>query len=186
MWAARLKHDRGAAWARLPKRRRLAQGSADGLPSLPGHVCPGGVVVPPPVAVDGGHVGPGQVGPSFVGDAAGEEDSSSDSVAGFTRQRADFPKVAALSRGRLATASRVASDAGALDAALLSYEQDVYTMNSRRTLKSKVDVWVKLHHLVYGDNVPPFPLDATKVRAVLAVMKASGYRSALLYLSAVR
>eukprot|EP00971_Amphidinium_carterae_P195793 3885225-Amphidinium_carterae.1 len=78
-----------------------------------------------------------------------------------------------MSRGRLAKATSVASDPAALDAALEGYERDVYTANSWKTLRAKVGTWVKLHCLVYGDGVQPFPLDAVKVRAVLAVMKAS-------------
>eukprot|EP00971_Amphidinium_carterae_P329206 6461524-Amphidinium_carterae.1 len=67
----------------------------------------------------------------------GEDDSSSDSVAGVARRRAELPKVAVLSRGRFAMAGRVASDPEALDAALVNYEQEVRCENFRRSLKSK-------------------------------------------------
>eukprot|EP00971_Amphidinium_carterae_P084830 1678727-Amphidinium_carterae.1 len=39
---------------------------------------------------------------------------------------------------------------------------------------------------VYGPEVPVFPLTAGKVRCVMAVFKAAGYRSSPLYLSAAR
>eukprot|EP00971_Amphidinium_carterae_P232770 4619672-Amphidinium_carterae.2 len=101
-------------------------------------------------------------------------------------RRWDFPKRGDKAlRGSPGRLKEVLDNTVELQAALDDYEEDAFAKSSLPALRSRVKRWSEVHGSLFPD-VPLYPLEAARVRACLAVFKASGYKSALLYLSAAR
>eukprot|EP00971_Amphidinium_carterae_P250811 4978722-Amphidinium_carterae.1 len=106
----------------------------------------------------------------------------------LVKRRWDFTSTSTGGRGAKRRALEIADDAAELARADASYEdlEDAYAATSRRTLASRSDTWSALHRRVFADSLEVFPITGAKLGAIVAVLKAAGYKSALAYASAAR
>eukprot|EP00971_Amphidinium_carterae_P069996 1384983-Amphidinium_carterae.1 len=131
-----------------------------------------------------GGVGPG----SPVEVEVGEKGPSALGIAMVVQVLRRLPRIANTpsgSRGSKRRAIEIAGEEELVAAAIENLDDDVYAAKSRSALRSRVKVWGEVHRAAFKE-LPVYPLSLAKVRAIMAILKASGYRSALGYLSAAR
>ena len=187
MWAARLRHDGGAAFAALPKRSVWACAAKSGsVQSGVRHAADG-------QCSDSKHV------------AANREGGSADDVremlefrlqfeswairaatgvvevlpnnfcpARASEGRWDFPK-----RPRLQLKAQGISPEDSLDRSFLlgEYEADVFASTTSSSFVSRLRTWARLHVLWFGNDVWVLPLTPAKVKAVASLLKKGGCAS---------
>ena len=80
----------------------------------------------------------------------------------------------------------VALAAGATDAsranALAVYNERTYAATTNKSRDSTLRTWYRIHESWFGRDIPVLPLDADKIRAVVASMIVARYRSAENYI----
>jgi len=101
------------------------------------------------------------------------------------RSRKDLPRRPAPATPRGSSAHAI-SAVGDKAQALLEYETDVRARSSTDSHAALLAKWIEFHEAWFGSSTPPWPLTATKVRAVMAMFKRGCYASAMNYLSAAR
>ena len=183
MWAARLRHDGGAALAALPRRR--------GLPSTVG-VTHGSVCHQP---LESTHLPDEQV--LCQGKRAAFETWACRAASGIVEPlpcnllvqssssegRWDFPKRPRLERASGRTLAGASLDR---DKLLAEYEADVMASTSAAAFVSRLRTWAKVHKAWFDGSVALLPLTPAKVRALASVLKGGGYSSGMQYLYAAR
>ena len=97
--------------------------------------------------------------------------------------RKDAPKVNVRTRGALQAALAAAADPTSRQAAMDAYNEDVCAPSAKASRTSTWSTWCRIHEAWFGPTLDPLPLDAGKIRAVAAAMKAGGYSSFANYAS---
>ena len=100
--------------------------------------------------------------------------------------RADAQTVLSYAVAQPALALAAASTSEGRERALELYNSRTFAATTLRSRESTLRTWCRIHHEWFGADIPVVPLDASKLRAVVAALIVGHYRSCENYVSRIK